>query len=82
MPESYQPVSCQLHSELELIIMHKQTIQLQLKSESGSRLETVIPYNIITRSGVGEFLLAEDRNRKKLEIRLDQIQHFKVLSSS
>ncbi len=32
MPEPYQPVSCQLHSELELIIMHKQTIRLQTRN--------------------------------------------------
>ena len=61
--------------------MHKQTIRLQLKSESCSRLETVIPYDIISRSGAGEFLLAEDSNRKKLEIRLDQILHFEVLKT-
>ena len=79
MPESYQPVSCRLHSELELIIMHKQTIQLRLKSQSGSRLETIIPYDIISRTGVGEFLLAKDSKQNKLEIRLDQIRHFKVL---
>ncbi len=80
MPESYQPVSCQLHSELELIIMHKQTIQLQLKSQSGSRIETVIPYDIISRSDTGEFLLAYNKEQKKVEFRLDQIISFKPFS--
>lgn len=80
MPEPYQPVSCQLHSELELIIMHKQTIQIKLKSETGSRLETVVPYDIISRSDTGEFLLAYNKGQKKVEFRLDQIISFKPFS--
>ncbi len=79
MPEPYQPVSCQLHSELELIIMHKKTIQIQVKSDSGMLAKTIMPFDIISRSGTGEFLLAEDNNRKKLEIRLDQILQYEIL---
>ena len=79
MSEPYQPVSCQLHSELELSIMHNKTIQIQIKSESGILTRTITPVDIISRSGNGEFLLAEDNNRNKLEIRLDQILYFDVL---
>ncbi len=79
MTEPYQPVSCQRHSELELIIMHKQSIQVQLKTESNFRTELVMPYDMISRSGSGEFLLAHNQRQQKIEIRLDQIIDFEII---
>ncbi len=79
MPKPYQPVSCQLHSELELIIMHQQTVQLEIKSGTGTLSETVIPYDIISRTGMGEFLLAKNQHSQQMEIRLDQILDYTIL---
>lgn len=85
---NYQAVSCALHSELELAIMHGSLLTLRyLNAHNNNECEvTVKPYDIVTRSGKtqttgpddgsrqnGEFLLCSDNNGNTIEIRLDYI---------
>jgi transcriptional antiterminator Rof (Rho-off) len=65
----YNPVSCQLHSELELAIMHKSCIKLKLEHSSC----IIKPHDIITENNKGEFLLGIDQNGLVMKIRLDKI---------
>ncbi|MBT7307137.1 MAG: transcriptional antiterminator, Rof [Gammaproteobacteria bacterium] len=69
----YTPVSCALHSELELAILRKSPRLLKWVLESGEvREETITPVDLITRIE-GEFLLFNTAQQERLEIRLDQI---------
>jgi len=71
----YNAISCQLHSELELIIMHKNQIQIELEQSK----YLINPYDIKTEKGKGEFLLAIDENGVDMTIRLDHIKHWKII---
>ncbi len=86
LSQKYQPIECQLHSELELAIMHGQEMLICYFDSLNKKEEKqcLKPYNIVTRMRknvtseelVGEFLLAsqvEDSNIK-IEIRLDHIR--------
>ncbi|MCU7940824.1 MAG: hypothetical protein KZQ74_11580 [gamma proteobacterium symbiont of Bathyaustriella thionipta] len=81
---SYQAVSCEMHSELELAIMHGKCINIHYQNDTEKEvIETQLtPQDIITRSHKtdqfkhqpsGEFLLGIDSTGKALEIRLDFI---------
>ncbi len=69
----YQPIPCALHSEYELWIMHRQTLQVRWQDEDGQQYEGVLtPKDVYTRAGE-EFLVLEDENGARLELRLDRI---------
>ena len=77
--EAYKPVSCALHSELELAIMHGSRLQIQCTDAATITLD---PRDIITRSIAahkhkGEFLIGNDASGQTVEIRLDKIQSIK-----
>ena len=77
----YTAVSCQMHSELELIIMHKQSLKIKLGDGYDNQEILITPYNIVTRNK-SEFLLAQNDLGEYLEIRLDQIISFQPQTSS
>jgi len=64
-----------MHSELELVIMHGQCIEVYLPQE---RL-IIKPYDMVTRKDSGEFLLARDENDNNVEIRLDKIKRYRII---
>ncbi|MDH5407834.1 MAG: transcriptional antiterminator, Rof [Gammaproteobacteria bacterium] len=70
---SYQPVSCDIHSEYELAIMHKKHLTLCWDDHGQIISANVLPLDLITREKQ-EFLLVKDENDKRLEIRLDHIR--------
>ena len=73
MSDRYIPVSCQLHSEYELAIMHAQQLQLIWQGPTGELITDILkPYDLITREG-SEFLLAQSANGEDKKIRLDKI---------
>lgn len=77
--ESYTPVSCERHSEFELLILHNRKIILNWHDKMHIQHKAVvIPKDIQTRSGE-EFLLVIDNNNEQHQIRLDYIQDFKEL---
>jgi len=71
----YQPVSCEMHSELELAIMHRTELQLSWQSEDALLTETVLPVDIKTKNKQ-EFLYTRTKKGDSLEIRLDKISTF------
>ena len=77
--KSYQPVSCSMHSELELAIMHGKQLKVHFSNADGTLTLTIKPHDVITRKNEGEFLLAYDEAGKPLEIRLDSILKFQIL---
>ncbi len=74
----YQVVSCAMHSELELVIMHEQTLIIYYVENNKEQTIKFKPRDIITRGSNerGEFLTGSDESGKQLEIRLDSIIRF------
>ncbi len=86
--KSYQTVSCAMHSELELAIMHGNTLKIsylkpyQEGVEANEHVIEFRPYDVITRGQdkKGEFLVGQDKSGQTVEIRLDQICHFNIIN--
>ena len=75
----YVPVSCDLHSKFELLIMHNSLVELDWQNENGEIFsQTVKPKDVKTKSGE-EFLIVLNDTNQQLKIRLDRIQSFKEL---
>lgn len=75
----YIPVSCDMHSQFELLIMHNSSIKLDWQDENGQSFsQPVNPKDLQTKSGE-EFLIVVKDNNEQLKIRLDRIQSFKEL---
>ena len=71
--EAYVPISCEDHSEYELAIMRRDSLNVTWQNEQGeSRDETLKPYDLLTEQKV-EYLLAKDLNGEPKKIRLDKI---------
>jgi len=70
----YQPVSCEMHSELELAIMHRTELQISWQSDDATITDTVLAIDIYTQDQQ-EFLSIENNDRHRLDIRLDKILH-------
>lgn len=68
---AYQPVSCELHTRLEWIILQRRRLRLEWQVGDACCREVVNPVDIYTREGAEwlEFVCAEVRQR----VRLDQI---------
>lgn len=76
----YQPVSCDLHSQYELAIMHKNTLCLTWDEAGELVTKTgIIPIDVQTKNKA-EFLLAKTRDQDELIIRLDKITKMRVLA--
>lgn len=78
---SYIPVSCDLHSQYELAIMHKNKLKLTYKDNSTLLKGVFLPLDVITKDKA-EYLIAMTSENKKIQLRLDYISEMKVLSSS
>ena len=77
MSDQYTPVSCQLHSELELAIIRQRNIILVLKDPPAHHL-TVTPLDILTDHRQ-EFLVVNHPIQKQLNIRLDNIESLTII---
>lgn len=78
--DSYKPVSCDLHSQYELAIMHKNKLQLSWLANGGTVAESNIsPLDIQTKNKA-EYLIAVTATNKNLCIRLDHITEMRILS--
>ncbi len=70
---AYTPVSCAIHSEYELAIMHKQPLEVTWRGEDGQEYnERVMPLDLQCRNRQ-EFLLADLSDNTRVDIRLDRI---------
>lgn len=76
----YQPISCDLHSQYELAIMHKNTLQLSWSCDGELITETnILPLDVQTKNKA-EYLIAVTGSNKNLCIRLDHITEMRILS--
>ncbi len=71
----YVPIDCGLHSQYELAIMHRQRLRISWRdAQGGTHVELLEPRDLLTRAGA-EYLLADTPDGRRLELRLDHIQH-------
>lgn len=88
----YQAVSCKMHSELELAIMHGQTLKIHYFNEAHKKeiIINITPQDIVTRRSKnrhngqyvsGEYLLGIDNKGNTFEIRLDFVRSYSLISS-
>ncbi|MBF0263800.1 MAG: hypothetical protein HQL46_00890 [Gammaproteobacteria bacterium] len=73
--EEYTPVSCQVHSELELAVMHQEKLNVQISdTENIFGLAT----DIVTKDKC-EYLKIKDTTNEIHTIRLDKISRFNII---
>jgi len=77
MSSNYRHVSCATHSELELMIMHGEKLELNIIQNSRQQNILLEPYDLLTRKDKGEYLLGKGEHGKLVEIRLDKIIAFR-----
>ncbi|MCW8901779.1 MAG: hypothetical protein OQK75_03200 [Gammaproteobacteria bacterium] len=78
--DKYIPISCDLHSQYELAIMHKNMLELSWLSDDELITETNIsPIDVQTKDKA-EYLIAVTRDNKNLCIRLDHIKKMRILN--
>ena len=73
--EKYQPVACELHSQLELLAMHRSPVQLTAWDEQGNKQDLVCRVTDIRTFQGAEYLVVETENTS-FEFRLDKILSF------
>ena len=71
MPDDYQPVSCQLHSDIELHAM--QGNKVVIKTATADNLLQGVIVDVIIRDRA-EYAIVQIKNTQTTAIRLDQIQ--------
>ena len=77
--DHYRPISCELHSQYELAIMHKSKVELSWLSEGELISESnILPLDVQTKNKA-EYLLAVDEKNNNLCIRLDHIRKMRIL---
>jgi transcriptional antiterminator Rof (Rho-off) len=76
----YVPVSCELHSILELAIIQHKDLLLHWQTPKGEFLqERVHPVDVIT-SNRQEYLIVNRGSQQHIEIRLDQIKSVEIIT--
>ena len=72
--DDYKPIACGLYSEYEVAIMHRETLRLHWRDNTGmDHIDRVVPSDLQTRNHC-EYLIASDcADGSQLEIRLDHI---------
>lgn len=76
---SYQPISCDLHSQYELAIMHKSKLELTWLDKGERVTESNIMAIDIKTKNKAEFLIAKTAEQDELNLRLDQIIEMRIL---
>lgn len=69
--ETYQPVSCDYHDELEAAAMHKSMVEIEFDLEGVTQKERGRVEDVFTANGAEFIRFASDSG--SLEIRLDHI---------
>ncbi len=78
--DTYKPVSCDLHSQYELAVMHKNKLHLSWLSDGELISESnILPLDVQTKNKA-EYLIAVTSKNKNLYIRLDHITKMRILN--
>jgi Rho-binding antiterminator len=76
----YTPISCEIYSQLEMHIMHRDVLRMQWReTDTVIHIEPIRPYDLQTIKASGEYLLARDSEGRQVKIRLDRIIKFEKL---
>ncbi len=78
--DSYKPVSCDLHSQYELAIMHKNKLHLTYQSDNYSSVSSIVTPTDVQTKNKAEYLIAVTSNGENICIRLDHITEMRILS--
>lgn len=78
--DTYKPVSCDLHSQYELAIMHKSKLHLTYQSENHSSVSNIVTPTDVQTKNKAEYLIAVTSRGENLCIRLDHIIEMRILS--
>jgi transcriptional antiterminator Rof (Rho-off) len=70
MSDNYQPVSCQLHSEIELFAMKGISVKIETGSAELPLIGRIIDISIHDKA---EYIIVKTASQQTLEIRLDRI---------
>ena len=80
--DTYQPVSCELHSQYELAIMHKNKLQLSYLSDNQLPITCIVkPVDVQTKDKA-EYLIATTTENKNIRLRLDHITEMRILDEN
>ena len=75
----YTPIDCGLYSRYELAILRRRRLRLSWRDAGGlARIDTVKPVDLETRGGE-EFLVIEQSDGHRVDVRLDRIVRFREL---
>lgn len=75
----YQPISCDLHSQYELAIMHKNKLSLSWLEDGEVVTGTgITPVDVQTKNKA-EYLIAKTAEQQDLCLRLDHIVEMHIL---
>lgn len=78
----YTPIDCDVYSEYEVAILHKQRLRVHWRDEAGAdHVETLRPTDLQTREG-REFMSAVTDHGEERCIRLDYIREAGTLKSA
>lgn len=75
MTDVYVPIACDVHSRLELAVMHRQQLHARWRDGNVWRDAVVTPLDLQTRRGE-EFLLCRLATGEDIDIRLDHLTRF------
>jgi Rho-binding antiterminator len=71
--DTYTPIDCDLYSEYEVAILHRQRMRLKWQDDEGNEhTEVVMPQDLKTEEH-REYLIATGTDGSPLRIRLDHI---------
>lgn len=73
--DGYVPISCDVHSQLELAIMHRQRLHARWHDGNVWRDGILTPLDLKTRHGE-EFLVCRLGSGEHIDIRLDHLTRF------
>ena len=73
MDKTYQPVACALHSEYELLAMHRSKVLINGIDDQGRVLQPQCHVEDIRTSQGAEYLVALDNDNNHHHFRLDKI---------
>ncbi|MBI3570761.1 MAG: transcriptional antiterminator, Rof [Gammaproteobacteria bacterium] len=73
----YVPISCDLHSEYELAILHRQWLRLVWANGNVIHDEAVLPLDLKATNGE-EFLVCRTKDNATQNIRLDRVRRMRA----
>ena len=77
----YQPISCELHSQYELAIMHKNKLCLTWRNDGEVVTETnIIPVDVKIKNKAEYLVVKTSEQNNNFSIRLDNIIEMRISS--